>query len=644
MLPLPRYRWVVVRLREAACLLVCLVLLTGALPGVVGATSERLRISLSGITLDGPDASGNMEIVGTVEVRGVCPHDVEWCGFRAEVQFLGRDDEWPLLPDYYDCQRECMVKDVLCLAPEQHAQVFTGHVSEDILLSGEQFTRLQPQGEGRAVPFLHKTSIQGTGYRRMRVVALLILTYSEGCRDPEGSPLSREFWWPNKQRSLWDVSRQFDLPWSKPRLTVKLDYTPKAPTLHDTIEFVATVLNSSGGPLTYEWHVKEEHGIERPVFAETSGMYRVKLFPGSYTVTVRVSDGPGGPAKNSVSLTVGKGNRPPTVRLVCRPEYPIAGDIVTVVALGHDPDGDALEYRFIDLYSGKELGTRSTDRDVNLSGPAQAMSAYKVRVIAYDGRGGTASASLMVSVGEETRVYCWPEKGRVTVNDQPVTVGTERKVSEGDVIETSASGVGLSPGRASLRYSGGSQVRVRPGTRMQLGSKAGFISLEKGGLWNEVPGSAKEAAPTFTTPSAIGTVKGTEFEVVVEDDGATIFRVFDGLVDVWDLDMTKTVSVHAGETTTCERGGVPADAQPFDQASVDRWWEEAALPSAAQPGDANGDGLCNEVDALMALRMAVGLQFPDAARMDVNGDGAVTEVDALQILKWAVTGGQCGRA
>jgi hypothetical protein len=44
----------------------------------------------------------------------------------------------------------------------------------------------------------------------------------------------------------------------------------------------------------------------------------------------------------------------------------------------------------------------------------------------------------------------------------------------------------------------------------------------------------------------------------------------------------------------------------------------------------------------MALKMAVGLQPPDVARMDVDGDGQVTEVDALQILKWAVAGGQCG--
>ncbi|HUT20514.1 MAG TPA: dockerin type I domain-containing protein, partial [Anaerolineae bacterium] len=67
-------------------------------------------------------------------------------------------------------------------------------------------------------------------------------------------------------------------------------------------------------------------------------------------------------------------------------------------------------------------------------------------------------------------------------------------------------------------------------------------------------------------------------------------------------------------------------------------------PPGAALGDGDGDGLCTEVDALMALRMAVGLQPADVARMDIDGDGGITEVDALQILKWAVAGGQCGGA
>jgi hypothetical protein len=326
------------------------------------------------------------------------------------------------------------------------------------------------------------------------------------------------------------------------------------------------------------------------------------------------------------------------------------GDTITVSALGDDPDGDALEYRFFDMYAGGEItesgevGYLSPQR-IHTKNPARANTAYKVMVVAHDGKGGTARAYIAIAVGEQdTKVYCFAEEGQVTANGQPVPVGTQRQVSEGDVIETSASGLGLSPGRALLNYRGGSQLQVAPGSRLKMGSEGAFLHLEKGGLHGDVPSSVKDVAPTFTTPSAIGTVKGTEFEVTVAEDGATVFRVFDGLVNVSDPDLSKTISLHAGQTTTCQPGSVPADAQPFDHASVDRWWEEAAPPSPAQPGDGNADGRCTEVDALMALKMAVGVQPPDAAQLDVNGDGLVTEVDALQILQWAVKGGHCGGA
>jgi hypothetical protein len=57
-------------------------------------------------------------------------------------------------------------------------------------------------------------------------------------------------------------------------------------------------------------------------------------------------------------------------------------------------------------------------------------------------------------------------------------------------------------------------------------------------------------------------------------------------------------------------------------------------------GDADGDGRCTEVDALAALRMAVGIDPPDMV-LDVDGDGRITEPDGLAILQWAAAGGQC---
>jgi hypothetical protein len=52
-------------------------------------------------------------------------------------------------------------------------------------------------------------------------------------------------------------------------------------------------------------------------------------------------------------------------------------------------------------------------------------------------------------------------------------------------------------------------------------------------------------------------------------------------------------------------------------------------------GDCNGDGEITAVDALCALRMAVG-KIPEDLVMDVNGDGKVTSLDAREILQTAV--------
>ena len=54
-------------------------------------------------------------------------------------------------------------------------------------------------------------------------------------------------------------------------------------------------------------------------------------------------------------------------------------------------------------------------------------------------------------------------------------------------------------------------------------------------------------------------------------------------------------------------------------------------------GDGNGDGNITAIDALIALRMFVGLAEEDLA-MDVNNDGQVTPDDARQLLAMARQG------
>ena len=81
----------------------------------------------------------------------------------------------------------------------------------------------------------------------------------------------------------------------------------------------------------------------------------------------------------------------------------------------------------------------------------------------------------------------------------------------------------------------------------------------------------------------------------------------------------------------------------FNDQGISDWsnTESTEVGPAWKPGDGNGDGLCTEVDALMALQMTVG-KLAEDLNLDVDQDGRVTERDALIILKWAVRDGQCG--
>ena len=72
------------------------------------------------------------------------------------------------------------------------------------------------------------------------------------------------------------------------------------------------------------------------------------------------------------------------------------------------------------------------------------------------------------------------------------------------------------------------------------------------------------------------------------------------------------------------------------QAAVDR---VSTLAYLANLGDVNKDSKIDAVDALVALRAAVGkveLDNDGIARADVNGDAAVNAKDALEMLQFAV--------
>jgi len=114
--------------------------------------------------------------------------------------------------------------------------------------------------------------------------------------------------------------------------------------------------------------------------------------PGIYTLTAIASDGKGGTATRSISITATNRN-PQISSLTATPVSVVTGGSSTVKCTASDPDGDTLTYSWI--YAGGSIsGTGST---VTWTAPS-TFGIYIVTAIVSDGKGGTATQSVSIAV------------------------------------------------------------------------------------------------------------------------------------------------------------------------------------------------------------------------------------------------------
>jgi hypothetical protein len=143
-----------------------------------------------------------------------------------------------------------------------------------------------------------------------------------------------------------------------------------------------------GDTLTYSW-TSTEGSISG---TGSTVSWTAPATVGTYTVTVSVSDGKGGTATQSVSITVT--NRNPAIsNLTANPATVNSGGSTTIGCTASDPDSDTLTYSW--TYTGGSIsGTGST---VTWTAPS-AFGIYIVTAIVNDGKGGTATQSVFITV------------------------------------------------------------------------------------------------------------------------------------------------------------------------------------------------------------------------------------------------------
>lgn len=114
---------------------------------------------------------------------------------------------------------------------------------------------------------------------------------------------------------------------------------------------------------------------------------------GDYSITAAVSDGKGGTASQSVTVTVSSNNAPVISSVTPSPATVVAGGSSAVTCTATDADSDALTYEWV-ASGGSISGSGSV---VTWTAPADE-GGYSVTVAVSDGKGGTAALSAAIVV------------------------------------------------------------------------------------------------------------------------------------------------------------------------------------------------------------------------------------------------------
>lgn len=219
--------------------------------------------------------------------------------------------------------------------------------------------------------------------------------------------------------------------------------------------------------------------------------------------------------------------------------------------------------------------------------------------------------------------------GRQEAEEAHITATVPMGWVAGDVLITGAEGP------SSFVFPEYLRGVIGAGSRLELAQNG--AKLARGSAICEV---LKQAwSFTLSTPAATIRAEGSVFATQVLQDGTTIVAVGSGTADVTTSTGKSPVAVRAGSWTRIVPGQQPttSEALTADRAQQlfggMRLWRPAAWTGPPPlAGDADGNGILEQADALLALRMSKGL-VPVNLICDVDRDGQVTEADARLILQ-----------
>lgn len=177
--------------------------------------------------------------------------------------------------------------------------------------------------------------------------------------------------------------------------------TPNSPTIDTELFLSAAASDPDGDDLSYSWSITEAPtGNDASLTGAASASF-IPTAEGDYSISLTVTDGNGGSASRTVTLSVTAGdnteNQAPTIGSTSAPDSVSIGTQVSLSASASDPDGDDLSYSW--------SLTPPTDSEASLTGSGNSdvtftpdlVGDYRITLEVADPKGGTDSSTLTVT-------------------------------------------------------------------------------------------------------------------------------------------------------------------------------------------------------------------------------------------------------
>ena len=206
-----------------------------------------------------------------------------------------------------------------------------------------------------------------------------------------------------------------------------------------SVSLDATASDPDGDPLTYSWSgsgsFEDENSLDTKWTAPAA-----QSTDRTYKLTVTVSDGSLS-TNASVSITVRRVNRTPTVMIETGPQTVDGGASVSLDATASDPDGDSLTYS----WSGSGSFANSNSLDTTWTAPAAQSSdrTYTLRVRVSDGSlSATDSVSIRVRRANRRPTVMIDTAAQTVDGGASVSLDATASDPDGDSLTYSWSGSG----------------------------------------------------------------------------------------------------------------------------------------------------------------------------------------------------------